>query len=40
MLTHVPVHVQVAGFKYVRLYALSESERLYPTILRAANTNR
>ena len=30
---------QVAGFKYFRLYALSETSKLHATVLRAQNTN-
>jgi hypothetical protein len=30
---------QVAGYKYVRLYDLSQSHLLYPDMLRAKNTN-
>ena len=30
---------QLAGFKYVRLYGLDQTERLYATVVRAKNTN-
>ena len=30
---------QLAGFKYVRLYGLDQTEKLYATVVRARNTN-